>query len=107
MDELFEPPPAQWGTRGDPHAWARLRELMAGRAVPATAAETEELLAEGFRTVVGVDLRTEAEDYVYRKEFAHGGMSSGTVHLPTWRDRLIPLLVGRAVTGPATPPSAP
>jgi hypothetical protein len=50
---------------------------------------------EGFLAVVGVDLRATGDEHVYRREFAHGGMSSGLVHLPAWRTRLIPLLVSR------------
>lgn len=42
------------------------------------------------------------DELVYRREFAAGGMSSGQVHLTTWRDRLVPLLVHRAGTVPGT-----
>ncbi|MEO3781887.1 hypothetical protein ABGB12_01045 [Actinocorallia sp. B10E7] len=95
VDELFDSPPPQWGTRGDPHAWKALRRHLAGVSVPAEAGELEKLLVEGFLAVVGADLRVADDEYVYRQEFAHGGMSSGQVHLPTWRARLIPLLVSR------------
>lgn len=96
MDTLFDPAPMQWGLRGDPHVWAVLQERLARTPVPATAREVEELLADAFLAVVGTDLRTTRDDSVHRQEFAHGGMSSGYVHLPTWRDLLVPLLVQRA-----------
>jgi len=61
------------------------------------------LLVANFNDIVGVDLRNEnfweqgesGDSGVYREEFAHGCMSSGFVCLEVWRDRLIPLLVGR------------
>ena len=101
MDELFDPAPDQWGFRGDPHAWAVLREHLAMTPVPAEGHEVEDLLIEAFLTVVGVDLRTTRDERVYREGFAHGGMSGGYVHLPTWRERLVPLLVSRAQTRPS------
>ena len=76
--------------------WGALRERLTRTPVPAAAREVEELLANAFLAVVGIDLRTARDDSVHRQEFAHGGMSSGYVHLPTWRDLLVPLLVQRA-----------
>ncbi|MFI6601396.1 hypothetical protein ACIBHX_34545 [Nonomuraea sp. NPDC050536] len=96
MARLFSPKPDTWGLRGDPYVWAALRDHLTMTPVPGDAEEVEELLVRAFLAVVGVDLRTAEEESVFREEFAHGGMSSGTVHLATWRDRLIPLLVSRA-----------
>ncbi|MBM9839267.1 hypothetical protein JO861_22215 [Rhodococcus hoagii] len=95
MDQLFEEEPEQWGLRGDPYVWAAIREHLTGLPLPDDDATLEETLLEAFTTVVGADLRTELADEVYRTEFAHGGMSSGHVCIPVWRDRLIPLLVSR------------
>ncbi len=78
--------------------WSALREHLAATPVPPTAQEVEDLLLEAFLTVVRVDLRTATDEQVYRREFAHGGMSSGHVHLPTWREKLIPLLVNQPRT---------
>lgn len=87
--------PEGWGLRGDPYVWAALREYLAGVPLPDDEVTLEESLFSAFTAVVGSDLRTEPAERVYREEFAHGGMSSGHVHLPTWRDSLIPLLVSR------------
>lgn len=95
MDQLLEEEPGQRGLRGDPYVWAALREHLAGLPLPDDEATLEESLLTAFTAVVGSDLRTELAERVYREEFAHGGMSSGYVHLPTWRDHLIPLLVSR------------
>ncbi|WP_187344132.1 hypothetical protein [Streptomyces sp. 3211.6] len=43
-----------------------------------------------------VDLYGDPAPHVYRERYAHGGMSGGMVHLDTWRQRLLPLLVERA-----------
>ncbi|MCR8694384.1 hypothetical protein NWP13_17730 [Rhodococcus pyridinivorans] len=95
MDQLFAEEPEHWGLRGDPYVWGALREHLAGVSLPDDEATLKESLLAAFTAVVGSDLRTELADRVYREEFAHGGMSSGHVHLPTWRDSLIPLLVSR------------
>lgn len=95
--DLFATEPGQWGLRGDPYAWAALRERLADTALPRDPARVAPFLKEAFRNVVGVDLDDPgAPEAVYREEFDHGGMSSGVVHLPTWRDRLIPHLVATA-----------
>jgi hypothetical protein len=97
LDALFEPPPDRWGLRGDPHVWRELQSRLAGRDRPATPTELVDLLRSTFRDVVGVDpFADDAPEQVYRAEFAHGGISSGTVSLSTWRERLIPLLEARA-----------
>ena len=96
MDELFEEKPEHWGLRGDPYVWEAIRQHLVGVLLPDDDVELENLLLTAFASIVGVDLRTEVAENVYREEFAHGGMSSGHVCLPIWRDRLIPLLVSRA-----------
>ncbi|AQP51998.1 hypothetical protein [Tessaracoccus flavescens] len=97
LSSLFIPEPEQWGLRGDPHAWAALKEHLSTTAIPSDAAETNRLLRAAFKAVVGADLDDpETPETVFRDEFAHGGTTSGHVHLPTWRTRLIPLLLTRA-----------
>ncbi|KRC62462.1 hypothetical protein ASE14_01080 [Agromyces sp. Root81] len=97
MQELFSPAPFQWGLRGDPHVWLAMKERLGATPSPADALLAEVLLIDTFNDVVGVDVRDQHGDTsVYREEFAHGGMSSGQVHVEGWRERLIPLLVSRA-----------
>lgn len=103
MADLFASEPEQWGLRGDPHAWQAIRHHLNDTPMPCNPANAERMLKEAFRTVVGVDLGDpRATESVFREEFAHGGMSSGLVHLPTWRDRLIPTLVNRVCVREAT-----
>ena len=98
MGDLFADEPRQWGLRGDPFVWAAMRERLDATPIPAEATDAERLLRQAFDAVVGVDLDDPgAGEPVYREEFAQAGVSSGYVHVATWRDRLIPLLVERAV----------
>lgn len=96
VDELFEEQPEYWGLRGDPYVWEAIRRRLVDVPLPDDDTELENLLLTTFASVVDVDLRIESAESVYRDEFAHGGISGGHVCIPTWRDRLIPLLVSRA-----------
>jgi hypothetical protein len=96
VDDLFDPEPMRWGLRGDPWVWQAMRDHLTGTYLPPTIGEAEAMLYAAFNRIVGVDLATEMAASVYRAEFAHGGMSSGQIHLDTWRAELMPLLVDRA-----------
>ncbi len=96
LSVVFEPEPAQWGLRGDPHLWRAMRENLAGTDLPASAAEAARLLHAAFSELIGVELAAEPASSVYREEYAHGGMSSGMICLDAWRQRLMPLLTDRA-----------
>ena len=92
---LFAPEPEQWGLRGDPYAWRALSAALAGQPKPPGPVELEQALHLTFAQVVGVDLNDPGPETVSVPAFAHGGMSSGMVRLPTWRDSLMPLLIAR------------
>ena len=96
--DLFDPEPEQWGLRGDPYVWQALRDHLGESYLPPSLGEVEAMLYTAFDRLVAVDLATETSTSVYREQFAHGGMSSGQVHLETWRAVLLPLLIDRAGT---------
>jgi hypothetical protein len=96
--DLFDPEPEQWGLRGDPWVWRALRDHLGESYLPPSVGEVESMLYTAFNRVVAVDLASETAPSVYREEFAHGGMSSGQIHLETWRVVLLPLLLDRAGT---------
>jgi hypothetical protein len=96
LSVLFDPEPGQWGLRGDPWLWRKLRERLADAEVPRTADEAVSLLHAAFRELAGVDLAADAASSVYREQYAHGGMSSGMISLDAWRQRLMPMLAERA-----------
>ncbi|MGW4161376.1 hypothetical protein [Streptomyces sp. NPDC004788] len=96
VSELFDPAPGRWGLRGDPFVWQALRDTLSGADVPPSAEAVAGLLRATFEELVEVDLLGEPAPHVYRQRYAHGGMSSGMVHLDMWRHTLLPLLVERA-----------
>jgi hypothetical protein len=96
VGDLFEPEPATWGLRGDPHVWRALRQHLSGRNLPTSTQQLVDLLNAAFEELVGVDVRSDAAPSVYREQFAHGGMSSGMVSLDMWREQLMPTLMERA-----------
>jgi hypothetical protein len=97
VSDLFDPEPSQWGLRGDPHVWRAMAEHLTGTYLPPSIGEVEKLLYTAFDRLVGVDLFAETAPWVFRAEFAYGdGLSSGNVHLETWRVVLLPLLIDRA-----------
>lgn len=96
MSDLFDPEPVRWGLRGDPWVWRAMREQLVTLALPPSVGEVERLLKATFDRVVACDLAAESAPWVYREEFAHGGLSSGSVHLETWRAELLPTLIDRA-----------
>lgn len=94
--EVFERQPAHWGLRGDPYVWQEMAERLRAQPVPATRAQALGVLRRTFADVVGVEVNeVRAGDSVYCERFAHGGMSSGQVHMSTWRERLLPMLANR------------
>jgi hypothetical protein len=99
LSALFDPEPASWGLRGDPHLWRALREHLSGEDMPASVGEAIGLLHQAFGELVGVDLASNHANSVYREQYAHGGMSSGMISLDAWRRHLMPLLADR-VTAP-------
>jgi hypothetical protein len=96
VTDLFAPEPLRWGLRGDPWVWQAMRDHLSGTYLPPSLSEVEAMLYAAFNRLVGIDLATAMEPSVFRQRFAHGGTSSGSVHLDTWRTELIPLLLDRA-----------
>jgi hypothetical protein len=91
---VFEAQPSQWGLRGDPYVWDAMRSAVSVQPRPLSVAELDAVLRDAFRRTVGVDVGdSSAPETILLEEFAHGGMSSGQVHVPTWRDQLLPLLL--------------
>lgn len=96
---LFDPEPARWGFRGDPHLWRAMKEHLADVDLPSARGEVASVLQAAFRELTGTDLASDPASWVTREQYAHGGMSSGMISLDTWRDSLMPLLIERAGPG--------
>jgi hypothetical protein len=98
VSALFGPEPQTWGLRGDPYLWRALRAHLAGQDIPASPGELTSLLHQAFRELAGTDLASDPATSVYLEQYAHGGMSSGTISLEAWSQQLMPMLVERART---------
>lgn len=94
--DLFEPEPDTWGLRGDPYLWDDMQRHLASHEFPTDERKARRILEGLFQQLVGCDLADpDSEEMVFVERYAHGGMSSGQVDLPTWRKVLIPLLLSR------------
>jgi molybdenum cofactor cytidylyltransferase len=93
VSALFDPAPSQWGLRGDPYLWQAMQRALATVARPSTAASLAALIESAFEQLTGHPMAT--NEPIYAPEYSHGGMSSGLVSPPFWREVAIPLLVQR------------
>lgn len=89
---IFTKPSSSWDLRGDPYFWMYLEKLFIGIPLPMDINEFEDIIRFKFHRLSGGKRICER---AYIKEFAHGGMSSGTVS-EIWLD-LIPLLKYRLI----------
>ena len=96
VSDLFEPPPIQWGFRGDPYLWSEMSAVLAGVPLPASAEHLKQLLHDTFAKLVGAPLSS-PNSSVFVERYSHGGMSSGRVSLAFWRETGFPLLQARYV----------
>jgi hypothetical protein len=99
LADLFEPPPEQWGLRGDLFLWMELRQVLchcelSGTTDPGAECTVEDRLVAAIATLTGTDLGERRDVHVRR--YARGGMSSGMVSCEHWHLTVIPLLARRA-----------
>lgn len=93
VSDLFDPPPGTWGGRGDPYLWADMRDHFAGVECPGTADELAASVEAMFLRLTGMPMSH--PEGIHLEKYAHGGMSSGVVWPPFWREDAIPLLRSR------------
>ena len=84
------------GLRGDPHLWLEIEKAMTLMDQPETVQEFEKLLFE-ILDELGVDINS-PDDRQWLDRYPNDGMSAGYVHLDTWREKNIPLLIERFST---------
>ena len=94
IGDLFTPEPRTWGMRGAPHMWRAMAERFASAPLPASQQELHVTLDSMFTELTGADPAS-TEWSVYVPEFAHGGMSSGSIYIAWWRDDGRKLLLDR------------
>lgn len=89
---IFSKPSSSWGLRGDPYFWMYLEELFISTSLPMDINDFEDIIRFKYHRLSG---GKKVGERAYIREFAHGGMSSGTVS-GIWLD-LIPLLKYRLI----------
>ena len=89
---IFSKPSSSWGLRGDPYFWMYLEELFISTSLPMDINELDDIIRLKYHKLSG---GKKVGERAYIREFAHGGMSSGTVS-EIWLD-LIPLLKYRLI----------
>ena len=96
MADLFNPPPGQWGLRGDPFLWQEMAQVLAMTDLPNSSADFLELLEDTYAQLVGERLDP-SKHSVFVERYSHGGMSSGCVSPAFWQESGFPLLQARYV----------
>lgn len=82
---IFSRTPRHWGLRGDPYFWTYLEERFIKSSIPFEDIDIfEKIIRKVYFNLSGEQIGEKA----YIKEFAHGGMSSGTVS-DFWLDYII------------------
>ena len=88
---IFSRMSSRWGLRGDPYFWTYLEETFITSPIPMDINYFEKLIKVRYMDISGKKIGERA----YIEEFAHGGMSSGSIS-EVWLD-LIPLLKYRLI----------
>jgi O-acetyl-ADP-ribose deacetylase (regulator of RNase III) len=112
---LFDPPPLQFGLRGDPYLWRDLRARFADTPLPPDWHAVRRLLTDAIEQVVGEPLTgrdtvawSGPDASVHVPEYDPGhGMSAGSVHLPWWSRTGVPIILDRFATGRGRPDPTP
>lgn len=100
MSLLFDPPPEQWGLRGDPFLWAAMKALLTEVHIPAKKQALERLISDAFSALTGQAITS--EDDFFLEQFVNGGMSSGYISTSFWRKQGMNTLINNWSNLPKT-----
>lgn len=96
VSDLFQDRPSRWGLRGDPLLWDDMHAVFKGHLLPANREVLQSLLARAFQALTGAAMDcTETTIAVDAYHRPGGGMSTGQVSPPFWRDTALPLILAR------------
>lgn len=94
IGSLFDDEPEQMGLRGDRGLWQAMRSALADEPIPADPHDLQTKLEAAYRELTGQLLSDPTEKYI--PEFATGGMSSGMIYPPFWKDSAFPMIHQRS-----------
>jgi molybdenum cofactor cytidylyltransferase len=73
MNRLFDPPPEQWGLRGDPCLWEATQEHLTGIPIPDNKQTLKLVISDAFATLTGQAITS--DDEFFLELCANGGIS--------------------------------
>lgn len=95
VGDLFSPFPSVWtGARGDPFLWMEMQQALNRIPIPENLRLLSSLLSAALQVHVGEEMS--GDETIFIARFDRGGMSSGGVSPPAWREVLLPCLLQRA-----------
>ena len=104
LSMIFEPKPDRWGFRGDPYFGDYLKGLAENMDINSPE-ELEKWINKEYLSLSGKAMTNKYGDFAVIEQFAHGGMSSGSVDNEWWMKKGIPLLKSRLTAALTTPES--
>lgn len=94
MSDIFNTKPNQWGLRGDPELWEKLRLKFNNSEIPKSSNEFNIFLDAEFDSIIKSGKKT-SDNIIWFEEFTQNGMSGGSVDLNWWKNTGLPLLKER------------
>lgn len=96
VSDLFDPAPAQWGSRGSLFLWLEMRKALCQVSIPEDEDELANIISAAFQALTGRSLiHRVGDDEFFVKRFSRGGGSSGYVSSLYWLNTVIPQLQNR------------
>jgi len=95
IKQIFDEEPFQWGLRGDPYLWEKLKEELSKIKTDVTLEDFNKILDKKFNEIINKDGKVISKDEVYFEKYPQYGMSGGLVSLEWWKQTGLPLLKDR------------
>ena len=93
LEQLFEEQPQQWGLRGDPFLWEKLKDHLKTQNEEFNTLQFEECISNYIECFVNENGQKVNDDIVFVESFPAEGMSGGRISLQWWNDKGIPFLL--------------
>ncbi len=95
IKDLFQNKPIQWGFRGDPEMWDKLKTSFGSIENNFSQLEFENELTYRFHKIIESEGKKSSNNTVKFENFSQRGMSGGYISLDWWEKSGLPLLKNR------------
>jgi hypothetical protein len=92
IKELFENKPIQWGFRGDPEMWDKLKTSFGNIENNFSSIEFENELKNHFHQIIKTEGKMSSNNTVRFENFSQKGMSGGFISIEWWEEIGLPLI---------------